>query len=199
MTGRLISYTPTQDSPKTLPTIDPSLIALLNSEVLIETRPHSARGSTAIAQMYLPRSRSLVWQHITDYPRWVDYFPNITESQLLSHGSKDKQLYQAATKDFLLLAVQVEVYLRVFEIQQPGQQRVQFCMEKGHFVDFYADLKLQDCYDGTLLTYSVSATPGIPVPTALLQQAIRLDLPTNLRTMRSVICAASPTPPVLDR
>ena len=70
-------------------------------------------------------------------------------------------------------------------------QQIQFQLERGSFADFAANLKLQDLQSGTLLTYSVQATPTIPVPTQFIQQAMRLDLPTNMEKMRQVICSQS--------
>jgi hypothetical protein len=61
-------------------------------------------------------------------------------------------------------------------------------LESGSFNDFTADLALESCGEGTILTYSVQATPTIPVPSAFIQQAIRMDLPSNMKQMRNVIC-----------
>ncbi|MGB3492969.1 MAG: SRPBCC family protein [Elainellaceae cyanobacterium] len=172
--------------------------ALLNGEILLCTQPHSAWGGAVTAQMYLPRARSHVWQEITNYSRWVHFFPDLVQSEVVgkSEGSertsKRKRLYQVARKAFFLLSVQVEIYLNVIEsIQHSTRQQIQFVMEKGSFQDFSADLQLQDYEQGTLLTYSVKATPSIPVPSALVQEAMKLDLPTNMKQMRQVICDAS--------
>lgn len=162
--------------------------ALLQGEILVETRSHSAWGGAVTAQMYLPIARSHVWQQLTDYPRWVQYFPDVTKSEVLYRGEV-KRLYQVAQKTFLFLTAQVEIYLNVFEILG---QHIQFRLEKGTFTDFTADLKLQDCGDGTLLTYSVQATPNIPIPTIFIQQAMQMELPENMRKMRQVLCAACP-------
>lgn len=163
--------------------------ALLQGEILLKTRSHSAWGGAVTAQMYLPISRSLVWQQLTDYPRWVQYFPDVVRSEVLNSGEGlsqgCKRLYQVGSKAFLFLTVQVEAYLKVFEVVQ---QQIQFRLEKGSFVDFAADLKLQDATAGTILTYSVQATPTIPVPSLFIQQAMCLDLPTNMRKMRQVMC-----------
>lgn len=163
--------------------------ALLRGEILIQTRPHSAWGGAVTAQMYLPLARPLVWQQLTDYPRWVQYFPDVIRSEVLQ--SKEgltqgcKHLYQSAHKAFLFLSIQVEAYLQVFEIVQ---QQVLFQLEKGTFADFSAEIKLQDIMDGTLLTYAVQATPTIPVPSIFVEQAMKLELPANMRRMRQVIC-----------
>jgi hypothetical protein len=157
---------------------------LIQGEVLIQTRSHTNWGGAVTACMYVPLIRSHVWQQITDYPRWVQYFPDITKSEVISKGDV-KRLYQAAQKAFLFLTAQVEIYLNVVEVL--GQQ-VQFRMERGSFTDFYANLELKDMGDGTLLAYTVQATPNIPIPAIFIQQAMNLELPANLCKMRQVLC-----------
>jgi hypothetical protein len=39
-----------------------------------------------------------------------------------------------------------------------------------------------------LLTYTVQATPNIPIPSIFIQQAMNLELPENMRKMRQVLC-----------
>lgn len=159
--------------------------ALLQGEILIQTRSHSAWGGAVTAQMYIPVVRSLVWQQLTDYPRWVQYFPDIIRSEVL-HRGEVKRLYQVARKAFLLFSAQVDIYLNVFEEMQ---QQIQFRMEKGTFSDFAADLNLVDCGAGTILTYAVQATPSIPIPSVFIQQAMHFELPENMRKMRQALCA----------
>ncbi|MDX2239550.1 MAG: SRPBCC family protein [Leptolyngbyaceae cyanobacterium bins.302] len=167
--------------------------ALLRGEVLLETKAHTAWGAAVMAQMYVPRPRPHVWQQLTDYPRWQQYFIDITQSHLLSTENPhpadaviEKRLYQAASKSFLFLHIQVKAYLRVVETLE---RRIQFRLESGSFQDFAADLRLRTHGEGTLLTYYVQATPLIPIPSMVIQQAIHLDLPANMRKMRQVICA----------
>lgn len=163
--------------------------ALLSGEILLEVRSHSAWGGACTAGMYLPMLRSHAWQQLTDYPRWVQYFPDLIRSEVVHRGDsltgKSKRLYQLGRKAFLIFTAEVEIYLKVFEVVQ---QQIQFRMEKGSFIDFAADLKLQDCGSGTILTYSVQATPTIPVPSIFIQQAMTFDLPANMRKMRQVLC-----------
>lgn len=171
--------------------------ALLKGEILLNTRPHTAWGGAVTAQMYLPISQTAAWQQVTDYSRWVQYFPDLVRSEVISRGDElnhgTKRLYQVAKKAFLFLSAQVEIYLKVVEQITPAVagnlHQIQFRLEQGTFHDFAADLKLQDYGDGTLLTYSVQATPTIPVPALLIQQAMQLDLPNNMRRMRQVLCA----------
>ncbi|MBD2345865.1 SRPBCC family protein [Anabaena subtropica] len=157
---------------------------LMQGEILVETRSHTAWGGAVSACMYLPLVRSQVWQQITDYPRWVQYFPDITKSEVLQRGEV-KRLYQAAQKAFFFFTAQVEIYLNVVEVLG---QKIQFRMEKGTFIDFTANLELKDCGNGTLLIYGVQATPHIPIPSIFIQQAMTLELPANMRKMRQVMC-----------
>ncbi|WP_089127767.1 SRPBCC family protein [Tolypothrix sp. NIES-4075] len=156
---------------------------LMQGEILVETRSHNAWGGAVTAWMYVPLVRSHVWQQLTDYPRWVQYFPDITKSEIIQRGEV-KRLYQAAQKAFFFFTAQVEIYLNVAE--EIGQ-RIQFRMEKGTFEDFTANLELKDCGNGTLLAYSVQATPNIPIPSMFIQQAMNLELPANMRKMRQVL------------
>nr|WP_225938821.1 SRPBCC family protein [Kovacikia minuta] len=170
------------------------MASLLNGEIALTTRSHTAWGASVTAQMYLPLERAIAWVQLTDYPRWVQYFPDLARSEIVHRSearegnqSLDirKRLYQVAKKSFLVLSVQVDAYLNVVET---AYQRIQFHMESGSFSDFSADLKLQDYGGGTLLTYTVQATPLIPVPSMFIQQAIQLDLPANMRNMRQILC-----------
>lgn len=166
--------------------------SLLSGEILLETRSHTAWGGAVTAQMYLPLGRSQVWQQVTDYSRWVQFFPDLIRSEVLNRHDAQlkgyKRIYQVAAKAFFLFTAQVEIYLKVRETAHTAWQQIQFQMEQGNFHDFTATLKLQDFDGGTLLTYSVQATPTIPVPSQLIQQAMRLDLPANMRKMRQVLC-----------
>ena len=164
--------------------------ALLKGEVLLETRSHSLCGGAVTAQMYLPMARSQAWTQLTNYSRWIHYFPDIVQSEVLEQGIRNskscRRLYQVARKAFLMFTAQVEIYLKVFETLH---QQIQFRLERGAFADFAADLTLQDYEKGTLLTYSVQATPLVPVPGFLIEQAIQQDLPGNMKKMRQVICS----------
>jgi len=168
--------------------------SLLRGEILLETSTHTAWGAAVTAQMLFPLERHLVWQQLIDYPRWTQYFLDITQSHVLeadhcfqADGTRQKRLYQAASKNFLFITAQVEVCIQVTEFLV---YRIQFEFESGSFIDFGADLKLRDFPDGTLLTYAVHATPLIPIPSLLIQQAIHLDLPANMRHLRKVLCAS---------
>ena len=161
--------------------------ALLQGEILVEAKPHQPCGGVAIAQMHLPLKRHHLWQQLTDYPRWVEYFPNLTHSQLLPPRNRQggKRLHQIGCKNFILFSALVEIYLQVTEI--PSRQ-IQFRLESGTFRNFSADLDLEDYSDGTLITYSVEASPSFPIPAVFIQQALQLEMPKNMQQMRQVLC-----------
>ncbi len=159
--------------------------ALLQGRVLVETRPHGFAGGAVTAKLYLPAKCADLWPQVTTYSRWVEFFPNITRSEVLASGNHVHRLYQVGCKAFLAIAAQVEIYLKVYE---HAQRSIQFRLEKGTFHDFGADLTLQDWQDGTLMTYTVQATPLIPVPGFLVEQGMRQDLPDNLANMRRLLC-----------
>jgi hypothetical protein len=135
--------------------------------------------------MYLQASCQDLWPKLTQYSRWVEYFPNITRSEVLASNESTHRLYQVGKKAFLAIAAQVEIYLKVYET---AHRSIQFRLEKGTFKDFGADLTLQDWQQGTLLTYTVQATPLIPVPSFLIEQGMRQDLPGNMENMRRLLC-----------
>lgn len=159
--------------------------ALHRGRVLIETHPHGLMGGAVSAKMYVKAPRADLWQKLTTYSRWVEYFPNITRSEIIESNQNAHRLYQVGRKAFLALAAEVEIYLKVYE---DAFHSIQFRLEKGTFKDFGADLTLQDWQNGTLLSYTVQATPLIPVPSFLIEQGMRQDLPGNMEHMRKVLC-----------
>ncbi|MEO0800934.1 MAG: SRPBCC family protein [Cyanobacteria bacterium J06642_2] len=167
--------------------------ALLNGKVLTQAHPHASGGAAVIARIYLPLTRSRVWQGLTDYSCWVHYFPALTHSQVINRSTSlarrgKRRLYQAAGYAFLCFSARVEVYLTAIETLH---RRIQFHFERGNFNDFAAELTLDDCESGTLLTYAVKATPTIPIPSPVLLQGMEMVFPDNLRCMRQVLCDRS--------
>ncbi len=163
--------------------------ALLRGEVLLETQP-SPGGGAVTAHMYVPLARPQIWPQVTNYSRWTQFFPNITHSEVLetvkTASQRYRRLYQVGRKGFMMLSAQVEIYLKVVET---ACEAIQFRLEQGTFSHFAADLHLQDFNQGTLVSYSVRAAPTIPVPSFLIEQAMKTDLPGNMRQMRCVLCA----------
>ncbi len=164
-------------------------VALLEGDVLVIPEVHQRKGAAVVAHIYVPLSRPQIWPQVTSYHRWTQFFPNIIHSEVLetvkTNSQRYRRLYQVGRKGFLALTAQVEIHLRVFETTC---DRIQFCLERGTFSHFNANLRLQDLHQGTLLSYSVQAAPTIPVPSFLVEQAMKADLPSNMRQMRRILC-----------
>ncbi|WP_347404922.1 SRPBCC family protein [Nodosilinea sp. LEGE 06152] len=164
-------------------------IALLRGDVLLKSQTNRDGGAVT-AHMYVPLARPQIWPQVTNYSCWTQYFPNIVHSEVLetvkTATQRYRRLYQVGRKGFMLLTAQVEIYLKVVETTC---EAIQFRLEQGTFSHFAADLHLQDFSQGTLLSYSVQAAPTIPVPSFLIEQAMKTDLPGNMKQMRQVLCA----------
>lgn len=164
-------------------------VALLRGDVLIVPQPHPQEPAAVMAHMYVPLDRSHIWTQVTSYRRWTQFFPNITHSEVLESVKtathRYRRLYQVGRKGFMMISAQVEIYLQVLET---ACEHIQFRLEQGTFSYFDADLHLQDMGEGTLVTYRVQAAPTIPVPTFLIEQGMKIDLPGNMRQMRQVLC-----------
>ncbi|MFM7528808.1 MAG: SRPBCC family protein [Nodosilinea sp.] len=167
-------------------------VALLQGDVLVMPEVKQQGPTAVVAHMYVPLSRPQIWPQVTSYHRWTQFFPNITHSEVLetvkTNSHRYRRLYQVGRKGFLALSAQVEIYLRVFETTC---DRIQFCLERGTFSHFTANLSLQDLHQGTLLSYSVQAAPSIPIPGFLVEQAMKTDLAGNMRQMRQILCKES--------
>lgn len=175
-------------SPRASSVATGDIAALRRGEIVVNTRSHGFTGGAVTAQMGVPLCRADLWPLLTDYSRWTRYFPNITRSEELPAREPGvRRLYQVGEKSFFVMAAQVEIYLRVYE---QSQRSIRFCLERGTFADFTAELTLQDWHDVTLLSYSVAATPLIPVPGFVIEQGMKRDLPSNMEQMRRVLLAS---------
>jgi hypothetical protein len=179
--------------------------SLLQGEILVSTQPHNHRGAAVTAQMYLSQPQERVWSQITQYDQWSRYFEAITTSSVLSSRDfprRQARIHQTAHKNFLVFQAEVEIYLTATEFERGEHQVIEFRQDlsphpasapqgpissqpSSHFHDFSAQLSLQPYQAGCLLTYGVQATPTVPIPVMLMQQAMQLDLPTNMRQLRS--------------
>ncbi len=160
--------------------------ALRTGQVLITTAPQGLIGGLVSAQLYLPMAGAALWEHLTDYPRWSEYFPNIACSRHLPPAASGQpRLYQVGEKSLMGIPTAGELYLQVDE--SPPEQ-IHFRLERGIFSAFEATLLFRPWRIGTLLTYTIQATLAVPLPWFVLSQGIQQDLPQNLTHMRQVIC-----------
>ncbi len=165
-----------------------SQTALLNGEVITQIDHNTPAAAAVTATIHIPLTRDEVWQQLTNYSRWTAFFPDITRSDVTAELSpRSKRISQAACKTFLMLNIAVEIQLQVDEIPQ---ESIRFSMvDSGgiSFRDFAAVLELKDLGNSTELSYTVQATPSIPVPGMFIEQAMKFDLPCNMRHLRKVL------------
>ncbi|NJN20468.1 MAG: cyclase [Leptolyngbya sp. RL_3_1] len=167
--------------------------ALRTGQVLITAVPTGLIGGQVSAQLYVPMAGATLWAHLTDYPRWSEYFPNIACSRPLPPTATGQpRLYQVGQKSLMGIPTSGELYLQVHE--SPCEQ-IHFQLEQGIFANFEATMVLQPWRIGTLLTYTLQATLQVPLPWFVLSQGIQQDLPQNLEHMRQVICRESTLAP----
>lgn len=162
---------------------------LQKGEILTQSSLYSWWGGKVTAQIYLPQLRSLVWEALTDYDRWVDIFPHITQSVVLERLSPfRKRLHQAAEKTFAFMTIAVQTELVVREYPQ---RRIGFLLQSPNncFREFAAEVWLREASpdSGTFLRYTVQAAASLPIPAPFIQEAMRQDLPQNLDHLRSYL------------
>lgn len=162
---------------------------LRQGQVLIVPQAQPRTPATVAAHMYVPLGRPYIWPQVISYHRWPQFFPNIAHSEVLESRRtathRYRRIYQVGRKGFMMISAEVEIYLQVLET---ACEHIQFRLETGTFSHFAADLHLQDMDNGTLLTYRVQAAPTIPIPTFLVKQGMKTDLPGNMRQMRQALC-----------
>jgi carbon monoxide dehydrogenase subunit G len=173
----------------TVPSPQKSLEAanLLQGEILVSTRPHTPHGGAVTATAYLPMPRAALWEQLTHYSRWTQFFPDIFYSEVVGQlDARRKRIIQKARKTFFVLNVEVDVQLCAYEMQEKA---IVFELDgpSTSFQDFGAELQLQDFHQGTQLSYSVQASSKIPIPALFIEQAMKLDLPMNMRHLRQVL------------
>ena len=156
------------------------LSKLRSGEILMDYHVASGREAKVQVNLMLNRSRREVWQQLTNYENWTALLPNIVTSAEIGEGYP-KRIRQAAGFQMFGLVPQVQIELLVRE--QPEREIV-FEGVSGSFKAFQSVLTLQECKEGVLLTYSVTAELLLPMPKVAIEQGILKILPRNLKHLR---------------
>lgn len=172
------------------PTLSPrDRAALAAGELLLTTRSHGLTGGQAsITLAFAPRPAE-VWAQLTDYPRWVDYLPDLTQSEILPATNDRTRLRQVGRKSILGFTAEAALDLQVEAL---APYRLRFDLERGGLAEFTATFTLTPWRQGTLVTFTGRATPLFPIPGWVVEQVMRHGLPMNLRHMRRVIERSTP-------
>lgn len=151
-------------------------------DLILKTRPHGFLGGYLSATLAFASSPAVVWRHLTDYPRWVEYLPDMRHSEVLAPTPDGHQrVRQIGQKMIFGFTAEAELELRM-EAEPPYQLHCH--MEKGCLGDFRATFTLRPWQQGCLLTFTGQAVPLFPVPGFIVEHVLRQGIPDNLRHMR---------------
>lgn len=163
--------------PKTAEQLD----KLRSGEILMDYHVASGRDAAVQVNIMLNRSRRDIWQQLSDYNNWPTLLPNIVTSSVID-DSYPKRIRQAAGFQMFGFVPQVHIELLV---REQAEYEIVFEGVSGSFKAFQAVLTLQECEEGVLLTYSVTAELLWPMPKLAIEQGILKILPRNLKTLRA--------------
>jgi hypothetical protein len=165
----------------------PEQAQLYQGEILLQSRLYSLWGGALTAQIYIPVSSGLVWKTLTQYDRWPGLFPPITKSVVVEEGRFRKCIHQCAQKQFSVLTIAVEADLLVREYPD-WCIRFNLMAPNWSFREFEAEIQIKPVRNtGTILQYQVQAAAALPIPALFIQEAMRHDLPENLRSLRAYL------------
>jgi hypothetical protein len=151
-------------------------------DLVLKTRPHGFLGGHLSATLAFTPPPAVVWHHLIDYPRWVEYLPDMCHSEILAPTPEGHtRVRQIGQKTIFGFNAQAELELRM-ETEAPYQLRCH--MEKGCIGDFRATFMLRPWRQGCLLTFTGQAVPLFPVPGFMVEHVLRQGIPDNLRHMR---------------
>lgn len=165
-----------------LPKLLPKLRA---GEILLDYEILSDSEAIVQVQMLLNRSRHWVWKQLSNYDNWTELLPNVVSSTVVERGYP-LRIRQAAGFQLFGLVPQVQVELLV---RERNQREILFEGVSGSFKAFQAEMALQDCQEGVLLTYSVEAELLWPMPKLVIEQGILQTLSHNLKALRAKLRA----------
>ncbi|MGK7909977.1 MAG: SRPBCC family protein [Synechococcus sp.] len=154
---------------------------LRSGEILMDYHVVSGREAKVQVNVMLNRSRRDIWQQLTDYDSWPALLPNIVASTAID-DSYPKRIRQAAGFQMFGFVPQVHIELLV---REQAEHEIVFEGVSGSFNAFQAVLTLQECEEGVLLTYSVTAELLWPMPKVAIEQGILKILPRNLKHLRA--------------
>ena len=164
-----------------LPKTPQQLDQLRSGEILMDYHVASAREARVQVNVMLNRSLQQIWQKLTDYKNWPALLPNIVASSVIN-DAYPKRLRQSAGFQMLGLVPQVQIELLV---REQAEREIVFEGVSGSFKAFQATLTLQECEEGILLTYAVTAELHWPMPKLAIEQGIVQILPRNLKHLRA--------------
>jgi len=171
-------------SPKSLLRLRPDEVATdpSASTAIEQTMERMPMGVRRLAvQLRSSIAEEVFWDVLTDYENLSSFIPNLSSSELVQRVDNTVQLRQVGSQQLLGLRFSAQVLLELTEFRAEGQLR--FHMLKGDFRRFEGTWSITSRPDGCSLVYELTVQGCIGMPIALIEERLRDDLTSNLRSV----------------
>ena len=148
-------------------------------EQTMERMPMGVRRLAVQLRSSIPDQ--VFWDVLTDYENLSSFIPNLSSSELVKRFENTVQLRQVGCQQLLGLRFSAQVLLELTEFRQEGQLR--FHMLKGDFRRFEGTWTMTPRSNGCSLVYELTVQGCIGMPIALIEERLRDDLTSNLRSV----------------
>lgn len=126
-------------------------------------------------------AEEVFWDVLTDYEKLSSFIPNLSSSELVQRVDNTVQLRQVGSQQLLGLRFSAQVLLELTECRTEGELR--FHMLKGDFRRFEGTWSITPLPEGCSLVYELTVQGCIGMPIALIEERLRDDLTSNLRSV----------------
>lgn len=144
-------------------------LALADPVVEVDQRDNVFQVS---AQLTVAAERAVVWQVITDYLRYPEFFPNVRSTRVLERQGNRLVLEQSGESQFLFARVPLDT---VMEIEETPPFRLR-CNSIAGSLRIVADIELKTESDRTRLLYTSTITLDGWAPSVIVKRDIRRQL-----------------------
>ena len=158
----------------------------LPTDVAIQVEQLEERQRRVLAKILIPASLEQVWQVLTDYNTCAEFLPNLTESRRLQLSTKDIQIEQVRTKNFMGMNFSAR---SLFNVQEKFPHSIHYQQIEGDMKSLsgYWQLKphnLANGQDVVELIYDFTICPKRIFPMALVEHILSNDIPANMLAIR---------------
>ena len=167
-------------------TITADSSSVSQTDVAINVEQLEGRERRVLAKILIPASLDQVWSVLTDYNACAEYLPNLTESRRLQLSTKDIQVEQIRTKNFMGMSFSAR---SLFNIKEKFLLEIHYEQIEGDMKALSGSWQLnpQDLPNGQTvveLIYDFTICPKRIFPMALVENILSNDIPANLLAIR---------------
>ncbi|MEM1296296.1 MAG: SRPBCC family protein [Verrucomicrobiota bacterium] len=175
-------------SAKIKPTWSKAVISELSKGQVVTFDPKTeSRGGHLAGAIHVSSSSGEVWKLITNAKSMPRYLRNLRKSVSVKRTSKMQIISHEVKMAFLPMTVKY-----TYQANYSRQRNIHFTMIDGDLREFEGYWQLIDAKDlglgsGTVVFYQIYVDPGGIVPSSLVRQNIRKDLPNMLIKLKSCL------------